>query len=203
MPLPEDIDNLLDPILAAFHRQIRLTVGSHLVRAYLQGDAQMVSYGTTKLGLAIKFEGPPIQKAIDWATSHSAKLITRMDDETKTRLAQTISDGIQNKRGIDGLARDIRNTFDDMSKYRSKLIAQTETNTALSTASYDRMNGMGVTGKQWVTVGDADVRPAHQENEAAGVIPINQPFPDGSMFCPGVDPFNCRCTLAPAMLEEQ
>ncbi len=197
-------EDWLNPLLNAFQADLLYRVNSHTAAIYLAGSTQMTSYGKTKqLGKPIYYEGPPMRQAVEWAEKHCAELVTRMNEETKTRLAQVISDGIQNKRGIEGLARDIRKEFDDMSKTRSKLIAQTETNTALSTGSFDRMKAMGVTGKQWITVGDSKVRPAHQRNEEAGVIPIDQPFPDGSMIVPGVDPFGCRCTLSPAMLNQQ
>ncbi len=203
MPSPEkEAEQLIDPILAAFRQRLQTVLLTHAVTGYLRGSAQMISYGHTRLGKPILFEGPPMQEAINWANKHAAQLVTKMDQETKDRLAKVIGDAIQNKRGLPGLARDIRKEFDDMTKVRSKLIAQTETNTALSTGSFERMNDMGVTGKRWLTIGDDRVRPAHLENEAAGVIPIDQPFPDGSMFTPGVDPFGCRCVTVPEMLSE-
>ena len=49
--------------------------------------------------------------------------------------------------------------------------------------------------KSWVTVGDLRVsKEICQLNEAAGAIPIDQPFPSGHMFQPGHP--NCRCTVS-------
>ena len=70
-----------------------------------------------------------------------------MSEENKKRLAHTISQGIEQKRGIPGISRDIRKTFDDMSKHRSELIARTETANALSQASLDTMEDMVIDGK--------------------------------------------------------
>ncbi|MBU2249398.1 MAG: minor capsid protein [Gammaproteobacteria bacterium] len=201
MPLKDDLNNVIDPILAAFHDQIKMSINAHLVRAYLQADAQVISWGKTKLrGLPILYEGPPVQQAIDWATKHGAKLVTQMDEDTKSRLAQVISDGIKNKRGIPGLARDIRKDFDDMSKYRSRLIAQTETNSALSQASETRMKDIGVTGKEWIVIGDERTCEICLGNEAQGAISINQKFKSGHDAPPGHP--GCRCALAPVMLPE-
>ncbi len=205
MPTPEqEAKDLIDPILAAFRTRLQATILQHAVTGYINGSAQMISYGKTILkGRPIVYEGPPMQQAIDYANKRAARMVTQINAETRDRLAKTIADGIKNKRGIDGLARDIRTQFSDMTKNRSLLIARTETNESLSAGSFERGKAMGVTGKRWLTVGDHNVRDAHRENEAAGVIPWDEPFPDGSMAPPGNDPFNCRCVLVPVMLEEQ
>lgn len=198
MPLSSDIDDVLDPILAQFQGPLETELAGELAEAYLQGDAQMVAWGRTKAGIPIAYEGPPIQKAIDWSAKHGAKLVTRMVEETKQQLAQVISDGIKNKRGIPGLARDIRGEFTKMSRYRSQLIAKTETANALGEAFTDRGKAMGITGKRWVTVGDDRVSDGCLENEAAGDIPFDKPFPSGDMTPPRFP--GCRCATAPVMM---
>jgi len=198
-----DIDDVIEPVLMVFRTQLRARLLSHAVTCYLNGSAQMTSFGHTLKGIPITFEGPPMQDAINFANKHAARLVKEIDTETRDRLAKTISDAIKEKRGVDGLARDIRNEFDDMGKVRSKLIARTETNTSLSKGSFDRAKDMGVTGKSWLTVGDGKVRPSHQQNEAAGVIPIDEKFPSGDLHPPGVDGFNCRCVTVFSMLEEE
>ncbi len=204
MPSPkEEAADIMEPILMTFRNRLQAIIAGHAVSAYLKGSAEMVSFGKTLKGLDIVFEGPPMKQAIDYANKYAARMVKDMDAETKDRLAKVIGDAIKNKRGIDGLARDIRHEFDDMTKVRSQLIARTETNEALSSGSFERGKAMGVTGKSWLTVGDDKVRPEHRRNEAAGVIPYDQPFPSGDMFPPGVNGFNCRCTLSPSMLPEQ
>ena len=199
MPLNKDTDNILNPLLASFDDTLITTLDGQLAEVYISGQAEMISYGKTKLGVPIAYEGPPIAKAVDWAKDHGATLVKGLDEETKARLARTISNGIQNKRGIPGLARDIRTTFDDMSKNRSVLIARTETANALSTASLDSID-MGVDGKQWVTAGDGNVSAECQANEADGIIPVNKEFSSGAM-APPQHP-NCRCAVAPARLKK-
>ena len=122
-----------------------------------------------------------------------------MNIETQRRLAQTIADGIKNKRGIPGLARDIRNTFDNMTKYRSELIAKSETRNALFQASQDRMEDTGITGKEWV-LGSGGLEGNCAQclaNAAEGIIPVTKSFstPQGSIH-PG-----CTCAIAPAKLK--
>ena len=146
------------------------------------------------------YEGPPIQGAIDWAEKHAATLVTQMDEETKRRLAYTISQGIEQKRGVPGLARDIKGTFADMSRYRSQLIARTETANALSRASLTSMKDMDIDGKEWVTSGDNRVSAECLGNEGEGVIPIDDAFSSG-VVAPPQHPA-CRCALAPARLSK-
>lgn len=199
MPLNKDIENILDPVLKMLIASLTAEINGQLVEIYMSGQAEMVTWGKTKAGIPIAYEGPPIQGAIDWAGKHGATLVKGMDEETKRRLAHTISQGIENKRGTPGLSRDIRGTFTDMSKYRSELIARTETASALSQASLDTMEDMGIDGKEWVTSGSTFSQEDEcGENEAQGVIPAGQAFSSGH-HAPPAHP-DCECAVAPARL---
>ena len=200
MPTPEqEAVELLEPILAVFRGRLALSLQHHAILAYLRGSAQMVEFGRTlKTDRPIYFEGPPMQQAINYANKHAAQLVTKMDAETKDRLAKVIGDAIQNKRGIDGLARDIRKEFADMTNARSELIAKTETRDALFHASQERMEAMGVTGKEWIlgSGGEEGNCDDCRGNAQAGVIPVGQEFPVPQYeIHPG-----CTCAVAPAML---
>ena len=196
--LGSDTGNIVDPILSTLRTTLFEKLNNQLLAVWVSGTAEMVSWGQTKAGIPIAYEGPPIQGAIDWAKKHSATLVKGIDEETKKRLAYTIKQGIETKRGIPGLARDIRSTFTDMSKHRSELIARTETANALSQASLETMEDMGIDGKEWVTAGDDKVSDECLGNEAEGVIPVGQAF-SGGVMAPPQHP-DCRCTLSPARL---
>ena len=198
MPLNKDIENILDPILDTFDEPLTTMIDGQLATTYISGQVEMITYGKTKLGIPIAYEGPPVSAAVDWAKKRGAALVTQMDATTKERLALHISNGIKNKRGIPGLARDIKAQFADMSKYRSELIARTETANALSTASLDNMEAMDIEGKEWVTAGDSEVSDECLGNEAQGVIPRDEAFSSGASAPP--EHPDCRCTLAPARL---
>ena len=199
MPLNKDVENILDPMLASFSKTLEADISGQLAEVYLSGQAEMITWGKTKAGVPIAYEGPPIQGAIDWAGKHSATLVTQMAEETQRRLALTVANGIKQKRGIPGLARDIRNTFGDMTKYRSELIARTETANALSQASLDTMADMEIDGKEWVTSGSTFSQEDEcGENEAQGVIPVGQAFSSGH-HAPPAHP-DCECVVAPARL---
>jgi len=198
MPLNKDVEDILDPILATFDEILQTEVSGHLTTIYMSGNAEMITWGKTKAGVPIAYEGPPISQAISWAEKEGARLVTQMDAETKRRLSKLVSDGIKNKRGVPGLARDIRKDFSNMTKYRSELIAKTETRQALFTASHDRMVEMGIDGKEWILgAGGASGNCEDcQANAAAGIIPVTQefPIPEGDIH-PG-----CTCAIAPARL---
>ena len=193
MTIESDAERLVNPVITAFSKTIKTELEKILITIYISGTAQMTEWAGRK------WEGPPMKEAVKWAKERSAQLVTKMDAETKKRLARMISDGIKNKRGIPGLARDIRKTFGDMTKYRSELIARTETANALGESFMVRGKQLGVTGKEWITVGDDRVSLECQENEAAGVIPFNQAFPTGKMTIPQ-HPM-CRCAVGPVMIK--
>jgi hypothetical protein len=144
------------------------------------------------------YEGPPMIEAIKHEKTKGAEIAVKYEltPSTGERIAQIVSDGIKNKSGISGVSRDIRKQFPDINKATADNIAQTETATALSMASLERMNSMGVTGKEWVCGSEAcDIC---RSNAAAGAIPVNQTFPGGVMHPPQHE--GCWCALAPVML---
>jgi len=212
MSQSDDIDDILKALLEAFRRMLRERLEREIVDSYVSASAEMVSWGKTAAGIPIAYEGPPMEAAIKWAQQHSAKLVTRLDAETKDRLAKVISDGIANKRGPGGLATDIKRELGWMGRGkpsaikgltqqgRAYMIARTETASALSQGSLDAMNDMGIEGKEWVTSGDDLVSDECQANEDQGVIAVNQAFVSGAM-APPQHPA-CRCALAPVMMKK-
>lgn len=186
------------PVLATLNDQFKADIEGHLRTIYLSGSADMVEWGKTNLGKPILYEGPPWDDAIKFADKYGAELVTKMDEETKRRLAKIVSDGIKNKRGIPGLKRDIKADFKNMSDYRARMIAQTESNNALSEAFMDRSREMGVTGKSWIVFHPC---PICQANADAKAIPLEATFPSGHSR-PSAHP-NCKCTLAPVMLDDK
>jgi len=197
MTLPVDINDFLNPILAAFTNDLQYRLNGYLVTAYLRGSAQMLQWGRTKTtDMPIYFEGPPTQQAINYASKHTATLIKGLNDETRDQVRNVIENAIKEKRGIDGLARDLRKQFDDMSKTRAEMIARTETSDALSQSFLDRADDLGITGKEVVTGDPCEIC---QANADEGIVPIDHVFRSGHVR----PPFHprCVCSLAPVMLK--
>ena len=196
MTLPADINGFIDPILSAFVNDLQYRMNGYLVTAYLRGSAQMLEWGRTKTtDMPIYYEGPPMQQAMNYANKRTATLVKGLNDETRNLMRNTIEKAVKDKRGIDGLARDLRKTFDDMTKVRSQVIARTETCDALENAFMDRAKDMGVSGKEWIVT---DPCPICEDNGNAGAIGLNDAFPSGDMRPPAHP--NCRCALAPVMI---
>ncbi len=192
MSLETEIDDIIDPLIVTFSAVLEEDLNGELVAVYVDGDAQMVKWAGQP------YEGPPIKSAVKFADQRSATLIKDLDATTRSRLRNTIANAINEKQGVDGLARSIRQTFDNMTKYRSEMIARTETANALGEAFMERGRELGITGKEWVTAGDDRVTTPCLDNEAEGPIPIEQSFPSGAMHPP--EHPNCRCATAPVML---
>jgi len=196
--LDDDLDEILEPVIGILTAALLASITGHLVQTYLQGDKQLYTWGMTLEWTVARGYTPPSTEAINWARQHAAKLVTNMNEESKARLRQIIVDGIENKRGIPGLARDIRNEFADMSKYRSELIAKTETRNALWKGSRERMHAMDIDGKEWVLGSGGSEGNCEDciDNAGAGIIPVDDEFPNPE---DGIHP-GCTCAIAPARL---
>ncbi|GEM_PF-4839850 len=119
-------------------------------------------------------------------------------DTTFEVLKSQIIEGVKEGYGVDKIAKNIRDTFDNISKNRAKTIAQTETNFVLSKSTNDAYaQSSVVTGKEWLTVGDDKVRPEHVENNGK-IVAKGGTFPSGESY-PAEHSVNCRCILLPTV----
>jgi len=135
--------------------------------------------------------------------------IGSMLDTDFKQLKKIIMDGMKAGKGVDEIGRLMRDYFDDMSVARAKTIARTETGRLISSATNEAYKQSEfVTGKEWLTAKDADVRPAdnpalagslndHVQNEGK-IVDKGGIFPNGEEY-PGQYTINCRCVLAPAI----
>ena len=118
---------------------------------------------------------------------------------TYSMIGEIMAEGLQEGYGRDVQARNIYKAFDDMTRTRSKRIAQTEgtnmSNTGLNQAFAE---SDVVTGKMWLTTRDGKVRDEHLSNEAQGVIDKDVAFGNGETF-PAEASVNCRCVIAPVV----
>lgn len=114
-------------------------------------------------------------------------------DMVRQAVVRAVKDGWTNER----LAEELRgmNVF---SPERAERIARTELNGAVNGGQFAAYRESGlIVGKRWVTKHDNRVEVHCRENEKAGVIPLDDPFPSGHMH-PLAHP-NCRCHLAAAI----
>ena len=150
-------------------------------------------------------------RVIAWAKERAAELIGKkvlpsgeiidnpdaewaIDEPTRVMLRQTITESFQSGKGIQGLAKEIENSY-AFSHERAMLIARTETINAFNSGAfigYQEMAKQGVDlEKKWVDHPGAC--PVCIANAAAGYIGLNEPFPSGHQH-PTAHP-KCRCTF--------
>ena len=129
--------------------------------------------------------------------------------DLKKIIRKDLYENMKGGLGARDIARDILKRFDSIipdldKRSRAMLWARTEGAIVQNDALMQYGAEAEMEGKIWRSVGDSRVRDAHAMNDAAGVIPVNEPFPDGSMDAGSgsVSPFNCRCVGGPALLEK-
>jgi SPP1 gp7 family putative phage head morphogenesis protein len=133
--------------------------------------------------------------------NRAAKMVTQIDDTTRTKLADLLTDLSREGASFDDLVKAVRQVFDGR-RNNAATIARTETAWAYNLASTEAWKEAGVDYTSWLTVGDDVVRDSCREAEAAGVLKMGEMFPNGCAF-PG-DPMgeagatiNCRCVSQP------
>lgn len=137
------------------------------------------------------------QAAADYAAEHAAALVTGINDQTVTLLQDAISTGIEDQLGVSGTGRLIRSVMDDMSVSRAETIASTEMNDAMSEATLQKLDRLGIGYVRWILSDDAC--PICEENDDE-VVAVGDLFSSGDVR-PPVHP-NCRCAIVGARNED-
>jgi len=131
------------------------------------------------------------------------------EKQIKRLVRRGIEQGLPNKE----IAESIRQAT-TFSQARAQRIAQTETTKAINSATneaynqFEKEEGVKVM-KEWIDSRDADVRETHAELGSQPPIPVDQDFkvdgysgPAPASFGVAAMDINCRCTIAPVIVEE-
>lgn len=135
------------------------------------------------------------------------RMIALTDETTRSLLRKSLGEGLDAGDSYSKLVERVRQVFSDR-RDNATTIARTETAWAYNAAAFDVWKQGGVEMKEWLTAGDEAVRDAHAATEAAGPIPMDEPFDVGgfpAMFpgetgVPELD-INCRCIVQPYFAE--
>lgn len=164
--------------------------------------AGLASIGTLNIGMSFTLKNP---KAVEYLERYGAKLVAKIDQTTRDGLRKIIVQATDEGWGYGKTSKTIRDMFDGFSglkpqlhiRNRAEFIAVTETGNAYESAALMQAQALQMAGlpmeKFWLTVGDDRVSDGCQENQDAGWIPIDEPFPSGDdrpLRFPG-----CRCAL--------
>ena len=156
-------------------------------QSYLLGATQAQAIVKIEPTFALIDDG-----AIQWMNNRAAAMVREINKTTQTDLARVLTRGTQKGDSVAQIARNIRNEVKGWSDIkigtnqtgRAHLIANTELNSAMSEASENTYERLGIEGKSWSTVGDDRVSDDCMDNEGAGVIPIGASFPGGTQHPP-------------------
>lgn len=174
------------------------------------GDAQAEGYALGQASALAVLDGAPADFGT-WAPGDAAAARTLADgaglrallaqygisdiqaiaDTRMGELEQAITDAIRSGEDAGTLADSIEGILD--LPQRAEMIAQTEISRSLSLASVDSYRAAGIAYIRWMT--EPGACPVCLANAAAGPVPIDGTFPDGSPRPPAHP--RCRCWPLP------
>jgi len=138
--------------------------------------------------------------AREWLQTHAFELVRGVTQTTLNELRRTLTEGWEAGEGIPELADRVREVFEEADRYRSFLIARTETTATGNMAQLSVLRQTGIGYKTWSTSDDERVCPVCGPLDGK-TVRLDEEFAPG-IFAPPAHP-NCRCTtLAPTELEK-
>lgn len=169
----------------AFVSQLQI---SEAVPAEIPGIAQV------KIPAKDELFGQAYERAVVWAESNAADLVSGIEESTRNMIAADIADSLANGGSLEMLVETLQENY-AFSKKRAKLIARTEIRNANQHGALEGMRAAQKIGikikKYWSAVLDpcADCK----ENEDVSPIALDEYFPSGDL-APSAHP-HCRCSL--------
>lgn len=124
----------------------------------------------------------------------------------RRHVASAITQGVLQGEPIDKVARRVRSVadMDYRAAMRTARTAMTSAQNAGRMDAYRRAEGMGVhVRKQWISTRDERTRRSHRMLDGE-VVGMDENFSNGMSYPgdpsgPGVERYNCRCTLVPVV----
>lgn len=110
---------------------------------------------TAEVGLDPSQFNPTAIDILNYNRERSTKIATDVNDETEKQLRASISQGLDDNEGLDGLQARVENVMGSAATFRSDRIARTETTRAQGFADNTAWAQSGVVyGKEWYCVID-------------------------------------------------
>ena len=136
-----------------------------------------------------------------WIIKYCADAITSILDTSKAAVKDIILNGVSQNLNTVEIAKNLRQFYDDQSKWKSMRVARTEVGAAAGYGQRSAAEQSGVVNShQWVSSRDDRVRDLHQEVDGE-TVPLDESYSNGLSFPgdPSGDPeeiINCRCVEA-------
>ena len=132
-------------------------------------------------------------------------------DRIDKNINQIITDGYKSGKGIDHVARQITNRFDQLQTWEARRIARTEIHSAHQQGIMKSYETLGVEYTEWVSHIDHRTRGARKTDKANHIIMDGEIIPFGGTYSNGLkfpgdtsgpieEWINCRCTNAPFVM---
>lgn len=180
-----------DPLQLAILDMLILGGGDLIAGLGIAADEQ------EELGISWNLDNP---RAVEYAKQHAADQVTKINDTTRSYLNSMINQAADEGWSYDRLSQAIGDRFTEFAtggpNPRSRRVAVYELGDAYEEGNRMAAKELQAAGlemeKKALTAGDDNVRPSHEDNAAAGWIPLDDEFPSGDMRFPS-DP-GCRCT---------
>ncbi len=119
------------------------------------------------LNIAFDVSNPQVQ---EWLKDYSFKFSKNLEAVSSDKIRAILETGMAEGKSVPELMHDIRETFDNMSRYRSEIIARTETSRASNQAAVEAYKQSGVVEqKQWLTAPDCCDICAELDNVIVGL----------------------------------
>lgn len=198
-----DFDRLWSEVDRSTFDDLQRTVAAVESDGVLKGGQQMQKlfgggyYEGGKWVEGIKFWDLKNPRAVAWFQEKGGSLqyIKGIQETTRNQLQTIIGRAIDTGQGYQKTAKEISDTFDDMSRARAKRIAVFESGQAYEAGNRmfaDSLEDDGIEMQEaWVTSHDEKVRPEHAANEAEGWVELGHVYSSGDTD-PPTDP-GCRC----------
>lgn len=137
-------------------------------------------------------------RVLDWLDENALQHAKSVNATIKDEVTLILMEGVEQGLGTNEIAENIRGFFDEQSDWRALRVARTEVMTGYGRGTYEGYRQSGVvTGKRWLTAGDASVCEICRGNEQQGVVPLEENFKSGDLT-PVSHP-NCRCVIQPVV----
>lgn len=165
----------------------------NILSALWVGGGHLVDDLGAPVTIAFNLENP---RAVAWAASRAAEEVTKINAATKEGINRVIVNAVENGHSYSRTAEALKSMY-EFSPGRAKRIAVYEIGTSYEQGKMMAAREMEAAGlkleRKAQTAGDDRVRPSHKENQAAGWIGLDDPFPSGDAMLPSDS--GCRCAI--------
>jgi len=178
------------------------SVSAHMIKSVADRDraAWFRTAGRINRALVEEIENAPIGDVVRALLHDQVNLITSLPLEAAERVHELTLKAVLKGERAGSIVDEIMRTG-EVTRSRASTIARTETARTASVLTEARAMHIGSEEYDWITVGDADVRPDHQRLHGRRFRWSDPPVADrrtGARAHPG-QIYNCRCIAVPVI----